>query len=70
MPLALCGERNAWPGGHNDDAAWRRSEGICWLEGGRPDSVNWKKDHANGASVAILPKPAEDGVEGAANQSK
>jgi hypothetical protein len=56
----FIGERNAWPGGHNGNAAWRRSEGICWREGGKLVSVNWKKDNANGISTAMLPSADRD----------
>jgi hypothetical protein len=39
-------ERNAWPGGDNDNAAWRRSEGFCWIEGGQPRAVTWNEDRS------------------------
>jgi hypothetical protein len=48
----FVGERNAWPAGNNSNAAWRRSEGICWRENGRTFSVGWNKDTANGSSKA------------------
>ncbi|MDH5298813.1 MAG: hypothetical protein OEV91_07325, partial [Desulfobulbaceae bacterium] len=31
----LIAERNAWPGGQNTNAAWRRTEGVCWRENGK-----------------------------------
>ncbi|OGQ97650.1 MAG: hypothetical protein A2521_04905 [Deltaproteobacteria bacterium RIFOXYD12_FULL_57_12] len=41
-------ERNAWPGGHNNTATWRRTEGVCWLEEGRkPNAVVWHEDRDN-----------------------
>lgn len=48
-------ERNVWPGGSNVDAAWRRSEGLCWFENGKPKTTHWKKDRANGTSRKALP---------------
>jgi hypothetical protein len=54
----FVGERSAWPGAENDHAAWRRSEGLCWLEGNKPTLVTWKQDkaNANGRSLAALNK--------------
>jgi len=52
----FVGERNAWPDGDNDNAAWRRSEGLCWFEDGKSVSTNWKSDNANGVSKASLPR--------------
>jgi hypothetical protein len=43
-------ERNAWPGGNNDNAAWRRSEGFCWTKRGKLIAETWCEDRANGAS--------------------
>jgi len=40
----FVGERNAWPGGNNDGASRRRSEGLGWLEDGKLKYVNWNKD--------------------------
>ena len=37
-------ERNAWPGGSNSLASWRRSEGVAWNEGGQIKTIHWKKD--------------------------
>lgn len=48
-------ERNVWPGGSNADAAWRRSEGVCWIEKGKPKTIHWKRDRANGTSRKVLP---------------
>jgi hypothetical protein len=39
-------ERNAWPGG-GMKAVWRRSEGICWLEKGRPRTTTWYEDRTS-----------------------
>ncbi|MCI5143892.1 MAG: hypothetical protein D3909_19660, partial [Candidatus Electrothrix sp. ATG1] len=47
----LVAERNAWPGGSNDNAAWRRSEGLCWHDGKRLITVSWKRDNGNGTSA-------------------
>lgn len=47
-------ERNAWPGGDNDDAARRRSEGVCWIDNGKVKVVKWRHDNANGTSKAAL----------------
>jgi hypothetical protein len=44
----LIAERNAWPGGSNDNAAWRRSEGLCWHDGKKLKTVTWKRDNVNG----------------------
>jgi hypothetical protein len=41
---AFIAERNAWPGGSNMLAAWRRSEGVAWREGGRIRAIHWKND--------------------------
>lgn len=40
----LIAERNAWPGGGNSNAAWRRSEGVCWKDGAKFYSKKWTKD--------------------------
>jgi hypothetical protein len=50
----FVGERSVWPGGGINDAAWRRSEGLCWLEGPKPSLVTWKRDEARGRSEAGL----------------
>src|SRR5262249_48694757 len=44
----LVAERGSWPGGHNKNAAWRRTEGICWLEDGKPMATTWNEDRVNG----------------------
>ena len=44
----LVAERGSWPGGHNENAAWRRTEGICWLEDGKPTTMTWNEDRVNG----------------------
>lgn len=51
----FVGERCSWPGGENKNAAWRRSEGICWYENGKPVFYRWNRDYANGASKSSLP---------------
>ena len=51
----LVAERNVWPGGHNNNAAWRRSEGVCWQQNGRLKVEKWIRDSANGTSRAALP---------------
>jgi len=43
----LVAERSAWPGGHNENAAWRRTEGVCWMENGKPTTVTWNEDRVN-----------------------
>lgn len=40
----LVAERNAWPGGNNSAATWRRAEGIAWMDGDRVASRTWKHD--------------------------
>jgi hypothetical protein len=42
-------ERGAWPGGHNENAAWRRTEGVCWLEAAKPMTLTWNEDRVNKA---------------------
>lgn len=56
MVWLLIAERNAWPGGHNDNAAWRRTEGICWPHGNTLRSRTWNQDSANGSSKELLTK--------------
>jgi hypothetical protein len=46
----LIAERSAWPGGNNDLARWRRSEGICWLEGGEFKKETWYRDEGHGSA--------------------
>ena len=46
-------ERNAWPGGDNTHAAWRRSEGCCWLHSnGKPKSKTWYRDQINSPTAS------------------
>jgi len=47
-------ERNAWPGGNNTNASWRRSEGVCWYDGQKLHSVTWKCDNGNGTSAKLV----------------
>jgi hypothetical protein len=44
----LVAEKGSWPGGHNENAAWRRTEGICWVEDGKPTAMTWSEDRVNG----------------------
>ena len=44
LVFAFIAERNAWPGGSNSFACWRRSEGICWFEGEQPKTISWYRD--------------------------
>jgi hypothetical protein len=44
----LVAERGSWPGGHNENAAWRRTEGICWVQDGKPTAITWNEDRVNG----------------------
>ncbi|TBE91242.1 hypothetical protein ELG97_04690 [Rhizobium leguminosarum] len=50
----MIAERNAWPGGHNRRAAWRRSEGVCWQDLHGINKLLWKRDTRNGASTASV----------------
>ncbi|MDO6514039.1 NACHT domain-containing NTPase [Neptuniibacter sp. 2_MG-2023] len=43
----MIAERNAWPGGSNSNASWRRSEGICWKSGRGVESSTWFSDRTN-----------------------
>ena len=52
----LVAERNAWPGGSNDNAAWRRSEGLCWHDGKKFRTATWKQDNGNGTSAKYAGK--------------
>ena len=40
----LVAERNAWPGGSNAAATWRRAEGVAWMVGSRVVSRTWTRD--------------------------
>ena len=48
-------ERCVWPGGDNDRAAWRRSNGLSWMEGDTQRCLSWHTDEANGTSRDYLP---------------
>ncbi|MCI5158800.1 MAG: hypothetical protein D3906_10255, partial [Candidatus Electrothrix sp. AUS1_2] len=52
----LVAERNAWPGGNNDNAAGRRSEGLCWHDGKKFTTATWKQDRGNGTSAKYAGK--------------
>lgn len=49
--MVMIAERNVWPGGHNNNAAWRRSEGVCWKDGRGLNQLIWKRDTGNGSST-------------------
>lgn len=40
-------ERNVWPAGSNSNAAWRRSEGVCWKDGRGMRDLSWDQDRNN-----------------------
>ena len=40
----LVAERNAWPGGSNAAATWRRAEGVAWMDGDYVVSKTWTRD--------------------------
>ena len=42
--FAYIAERNAWPGGSNGLACWRRSEGLCWFEDEQSKVISWYRD--------------------------
>ena len=44
----MVSERNAWPGGNNQLAAWRRSEAVCWKESDKFRAIDWHRDYKNG----------------------
>lgn len=46
-------ERGVWPNGNNNNAAWRRSEGIVWFEKGKPKLKTWKEDRRNGEAKRL-----------------
>ena len=52
----LISERSAWPGGHNDNAAWRKSKGVCWRSGRGTEVCRWKSDGGNGTSKDSVPE--------------
>jgi hypothetical protein len=41
----LVAERSVWPGGGNENATWRRTEGLYWIENGKPNTLSWTNDH-------------------------
>ncbi|MHC8365071.1 hypothetical protein ACYZT9_04085 [Pseudomonas sp. ZT5P21] len=43
-------ERGAWPGGENENASRRRSEGVIWHERGKPKMACWNDDWGRGNS--------------------
>lgn len=47
----LISERNAWPGGGNSNAAWRRTEGVCWRDSRGMKALSWSRDTRNGKSA-------------------
>ena len=51
----LISERSVCPGGHNDNAAWRRSQGVCWRSGRGTEICVWKSDGGNGTSKDSVP---------------
>ena len=51
----LISERSVCPGGHNDNAAWRRSQGVCWRSGRGTETCVWKSDGGNGTSKDSVP---------------
>lgn len=53
-------ERGVWPGGANENAAWRRVEGVIWLDRGKPKMTQWVKDEANGKSRESLPPSTDE----------
>ncbi|MNG11808.1 hypothetical protein D3C84_953760 [compost metagenome] len=56
----FAAERGVWPGGNNTYAAWRRSEGVIWFEGGKAKMKAWKEDRRNGNSKAL---PNHSGID-------
>ena len=52
----LISERSVCPGGNNDNAAWRRSQGVCWRSGRGTETCVWKSDGGNGTSKDSVPK--------------
>ncbi|KOG03863.1 AAA ATPase [Pseudomonas syringae pv. aceris] len=47
-------ERSAWPGGENENASRRRSEGVVWQKHGKPQMVHWSDDWARGDSERFV----------------
>lgn len=48
-------DRSAWPGGENENASRRRSEGVVWYERGKPQMTHWSDDWARGESKRYVP---------------
>lgn len=48
-------ERGAWPGGENENASRRRSEGVIWHERGKPKMACWNDDWGRGNSKRYVP---------------
>lgn len=48
-------ERSAWPGGENEHASRRRSEGAVWHQRDKPQIVCWSDDWARGDSAQHVP---------------
>lgn len=51
----MIAERETWPGGGNQNAAWRRAEGVCWRDGRGISQLVWKRDTGNGTSAKLVP---------------
>lgn len=51
----FIGERGVYPGESIGKAVWRRSEGLFWLENGKPNSMRWNHDHGVGGSAVVKP---------------
>lgn len=43
----LIHERNSWPSGNNQLAAWRRTEGVFWEDSNLVRQYTWKENHRN-----------------------
>ena len=52
----LISERSVWPGGKNENAAWRWSNGVCWRSARGTETCVWKRDGGNGTSKESVPK--------------
>lgn len=48
-------ERGAWPGGENEHASRRRSEGVVWHDRGEPKMIHWNDDFGRGNSERFVP---------------
>jgi hypothetical protein len=47
-------ERSAWPGGDNENASRRRSEGVVWDVHNEPQAFHWSDDWARGYSKRFV----------------